>query len=126
MALCARITRGSIAAPVAVALALRTPPAALNRLSWSAASVSVRHFGLINKLKAGVMAGFTEKTEEKKKELFMWQLTELSNLGTYTLVDHSNLLNALAEKTGAVGGWKSALRTAAQQAEIDEQVGDTS
>lgn len=54
--------------------------------------------------------------------MFQAQLDYLATTPTYTVGDHCKLLMSMAEKAG-VTGWKSALRTAAQQAEIDEQVG---
>ena len=75
--------------------------------------------GLLDRLRAGVTEGFKDKAEEKKREMFALQLDFLATSPTYTMFDHVGVLKRMQEAAGA-GGWKAALRTAAQQAEIDE------
>ena len=53
-------------------------------------------------------------------EIFQWQLDSLAALDTFTMAAHRTLLEQTAEKLG-LHDWRAALRTRAQQAEMEDQ-----
>ena len=79
--------------------------------------------GMFDGLKA--MVGSQTETAKKKKleELFAYQLKFIMDTPTYTLADHTRLLETLAEQAGA-NSWRTMLMTEAAKGDLAEQLVD--
>ena len=79
--------------------------------------------GMFDGLKA--MVGSQTESAKKKKleELFAYQLKFIMDTPTYTLADHTRLLETLAEQAGA-NSWRTMLMTEAAKGDLAEQLVD--
>jgi hypothetical protein len=79
--------------------------------------------GIFDGLKS-VVGSQTEAAKKKKLgELFAFQLEFILSTPSYTLHDHSRLLETLAEKSGA-NSWRTMLLTEAAKSDLAEQLVD--
>jgi len=89
-------------------------------------NVSIRHFGLLDRLTQFVTrSGAPSSQDTQKAEAFKFQMDYMLDdaRSTYTLADHFALLQQLAEKSGATG-WRKMLLTDAQKSELEEHLVD--